>query len=145
MFNLYAHNPSEYSFPAGALNNPKDQRTALVISAVVALTYLADRTGLWLKEQKTWSPLTFASLCLAALAVGLVTLKRGGKDLGVLNREQTDEWKGWMQGLFFPAFSLHSMADHIFPVVILIYHYTAASKISESTIQFEFSWRHMSL
>ncbi|KAJ7293498.1 10 TM acyl transferase domain found in Cas1p-domain-containing protein [Mycena rebaudengoi] len=89
-----------------------DQRTALVISAVVTLTYLADRTGLWLKEQKTWSPLTFASLCLAALAVGLVTLKRGGKDLGVLNREQTDEWKGWMQ------------------VVILIYHYTAASKIS---------------
>ncbi|KAJ7783700.1 O-acetyltransferase [Mycena maculata] len=74
------------------------QRSALVISVSIALIYSADRTALWLKEKKSYSPLTFAGLCLVLLAVGLGTVKRGDKDLGFLNREQTDEWKGWMQG-----------------------------------------------
>ncbi|KAJ7487519.1 Cas1p-domain-containing protein [Mycena galericulata] len=87
-------------------------RSAVIISASIAVIYLADRTGLWLKEQKSYTPLTFAGLCLVSLAVGLGTVKRGDKDLGFLNRDQTDEWKGWMQ------------------VMILIYHYLGASRIS---------------
>lgn len=69
----------------------------LVMSAAVLLIYLADRTGLWLKEQKAFSPWSFGFLCIVSLAIGLGTVRRADKDLGFLNRDQTDEWKGWMQ------------------------------------------------
>lgn len=67
------------------------------ISGAIALIYMADRTGFWLKEQKQFDPWIFGSLCFASLVVGLATVKRADKDMGFLNRDQTDEWKGWMQ------------------------------------------------
>ena len=70
---------------------------ALVVSFAAAIIYIADRTGYWLKEQKQFEPWTFAFLMFLSLSLGLVTVTRGDKDLGFLNREQTDEWKGWMQ------------------------------------------------
>ncbi|KAH0838245.1 10 TM acyl transferase domain found in Cas1p-domain-containing protein [Lanmaoa asiatica] len=90
----------------------KEHLPAMIFGASMGLIYLADRTGLWLKEQKQFNPWTFGFLCLASLATGLPIVRRADKDLGFLNRDQTDEWKGWMQ------------------IVILIYHYLGASKIS---------------
>ncbi|PPQ92666.1 hypothetical protein CVT25_013973 [Psilocybe cyanescens] len=84
----------------------------LIIGGSIALIYLADRTNFWQKEQKQFDPWSFAILCLASLAVGLTTVQRGDTDLGFLNRDQTEEWKGWMQ------------------VVVLIYHYFRASQVS---------------
>ncbi|KAI6136571.1 10 TM acyl transferase domain found in Cas1p-domain-containing protein [Pisolithus sp. B1] len=92
--------------------NSKDHLALAVFGATVCIIYLADRTGLWLKEQKEFSSLAFACLVLSSICIGLLTLHRGDKDLGFLNRDQSDEWKGWMQ------------------IAILIYHYFGASKIS---------------
>jgi N-acetylneuraminate 9-O-acetyltransferase len=75
-----------------------DQKPPLIVSGAVALIFIADRTGFWLKEQKEFNLLSFSFLSLTGLAIGLLTVKKADKDLGFLNREQTDEWKGWMQG-----------------------------------------------
>ncbi|KAG8904664.1 hypothetical protein FRB99_001384 [Tulasnella sp. 403] len=63
-------------------------------------------------EHKQFDPWIFTGLCLVALAAGLGTLRAKDQEMGFLNREQTDEWKGWMQ------------------LAILIYHYLGASKTS---------------
>jgi len=65
----------------------------------MCIIYFADRTGLWFKEQKQFNPWVFAFLSFASLSVGLATVRRGDKDLGFLNRDQSDEWKGWMQSM----------------------------------------------
>lgn len=72
----------------------------LTISLSVALVFLADRTAFWEKEQKQFNAWTFGTLCTFSLVIGLLTLKRADNDPGFLNREQTDEWKGWMQSMF---------------------------------------------
>ncbi|CAK5264549.1 unnamed protein product [Mycena citricolor] len=96
----------------GPLASQDGLRSGLILSAALAIVYLADRSGLWLKEHKNYSPTMFGGLSIFAVVAGLYTMKRGDKDLGFLNRDQTDEWKGWMQ------------------LMILIYHLLGASKIS---------------
>ena len=59
--------------------------------------YVADRTGFWIKEQKQFNSWDFGFLFVLFLLAGLGTVKKADKDLGFLNREQTEEWKGWMQ------------------------------------------------
>ena len=75
--------------------------------------YFGDRTQLFGKAQKHFDPLVFTAFLLVALAAGILTLKvKKEGDQGFLNRDQTDEWKGWMQ------------------VIILIYHFLGASSVS---------------
>lgn len=86
-----------YDLESQIRNAPAQYRAGMVISVATAVIFLADRTGFWLKEQKQFDPWTFGFLNLLCLAAGFGTIKRSDKDLGFLNREQTDEWKGWMQ------------------------------------------------
>lgn len=77
----------------------------------VTYMYFCDRTQLFGKAQKFFDPTSFGALMLATLLGGLVTLKSKKEgDLGLLNRAQTDEWKGWMQ------------------IIILVYHFLGASQ-----------------
>lgn len=68
-----------------------------IFGTAIFYLFLADRTSVFLKEQKQYSVWTFTILVLIALGIGLITMVRRDKDMGFLNREQTDEWKGWMQ------------------------------------------------
>jgi hypothetical protein len=67
----------------------------------IAYLFIADRTTVFLKEQKSFNPWVFAVLMIAFLVIGCATTVKRDKDMGFLNREQTDEWKGWMQSGFF--------------------------------------------
>ncbi|GAA5804380.1 hypothetical protein HPULCUR_009868 [Helicostylum pulchrum] len=80
----------------------------------VIYMYLGDRSQLFGKISKQFDLPTFSLLMLIMVVLGAVTLKSNhdqNKDAGFLNRDQTDEWKGWMQ------------------LIILIYHFVGASRI----------------
>lgn len=87
--------------------------------------YCADRTHIWNKAQKQYTEKHFMSLCFFTLVLGFLSIRRSllrpspardqlsrqnVSDQPLLSRDQTDEWKGWMQ------------------LIILIYHYTGASR-----------------
>ncbi|KAG7131723.1 O-acetyltransferase CAS1 like protein [Verticillium longisporum] len=92
-------------------------------SFVMALLmcFFADRTHILGKGAKVWHYANFAIMCAPCLAVAIVTIRKSKPprakpgqlveaDQPFLSRDQTDEWKGWMQ------------------FVILVYHWTAAAR-----------------
>ena len=91
----------------------------LPLAFALCYSYFADRTHFFGKAQKEYSPVDFRLLCLFTLTLGILSIRRSSSpaqkmtDQSFLSRDQTDEWKGWMQ------------------FIILIYHYTGASKILE--------------
>ena len=96
-----------------------------VVGAVVSFCYLTDRTHIFSKAHKQHSLNTFITMSLTVVILGILSIRhsttplRGtgpnltirNTDQPILSRDQTDEWKGWMQFL------------------ILIYHYTGTSKV----------------
>ncbi|MCJ1274584.1 hypothetical protein MMC21_002381 [Puttea exsequens] len=109
---------------------PSPSRKTLKAFVVVAYTlcfcYYADRTYLYNKEHKQFQLGTFLFTCTAMGIVGIVSRRQSmmvtvqgpslpsmhsQSDAPFLSRDQTDEWKGWMQ------------------IVILIYHRTGGSKV----------------
>ncbi|KAN0115113.1 Cas1p domain containing protein [Hyaloscypha variabilis] len=104
------------------LPNQETMSALAVFGLVVCFCFYADRTQIFEKSQKLFQQRQFLLAWYAVLALGLVFLRRSQPpvsrkfpsitpyDHGFLSRDQSDEWKGWMQ--FF----------------ILIYHYTNASK-----------------
>ncbi|XP_030644995.1 N-acetylneuraminate (7)9-O-acetyltransferase [Chanos chanos] len=75
---------------------------------IMAYFYLCDRADIFMKEQKFYTHSTFFIPLIYIFVLGIF-YSENTKESKVLNREQTDEWKGWMQ------------------LVILIYHISGAS------------------
>lgn len=78
------------------------------MGVIMAYFYACDRADVFMKEQKFYTHSTFFIPLVYIFVLG-VFYNENSKETKLLNREQTDEWKGWMQ------------------LVILIYHISGAS------------------
>ena len=100
-------------------------KAASILAASILYCFAADRTLIFDRLQKVPSQQMFLQLVSLILLGGLITVRRSGnRSAGAiaklprtapvqafLSRDQTEEWKGWMQ------------------LVILIYHYTGMSSV----------------
>lgn len=80
------------------------------LGIIMGYFFLCDRTNFFMKENKYYSHLNFFLPFAYVCALGLFFTEDAAQTK-VLHRDQTDEWKGWMQ------------------LVILIYHMTGASQV----------------
>jgi len=80
------------------------------LGLIMAYFYLCDRTNFFMKENKYYSHMNFWLPIGYVFALGIF-FNDETRSSKFLNRDQTDEWKGWMQ------------------LIILIYHMTGASQI----------------
>ena len=63
--------------------------------------YLCDRTPVFSKGPKLQGSMRFWAVNVGLLLCGLVTLRSSGPgEVKPLQRDQTEEWKGWMQLMF---------------------------------------------
>ncbi|XP_060915826.1 N-acetylneuraminate 9-O-acetyltransferase [Labrus mixtus] len=94
---------------AAAPPGPKAPFQALCrMGIIMAYFYLCDRADVFMKEQKYYTHSAFFIPLIYIFVLGMF-YNENSKETKLLNREQTDEWKGWMQ------------------LVILIYHISGAS------------------
>uniref|UniRef100_A0A3P9K2D5 N-acetylneuraminate (7)9-O-acetyltransferase n=1 Tax=Oryzias latipes TaxID=8090 RepID=A0A3P9K2D5_ORYLA len=75
---------------------------------IMGYFYLCDRADVFMKEHKFYTHSAFFIPLIYIFVLGIF-YSENSKETKLLNREQTDEWKGWMQ------------------LVILIYHISGAS------------------
>jgi hypothetical protein len=114
--------PTIFSMPASVLPL---LRLAAEFVLIMGYIYLADRTVLIAKGPKLQTKLGFWLLNLAILAAGVCSMRGGENEVATggsgggaieapvkpLQRDQTEEWKGWMQIMF------------------VLYHYFAEAEI----------------
>ena len=90
--------------PAGSVANnflcfmphPKYYGSILVTGTVLFLGWYCDRTNIFGKEPKQTSPgLFFLLIGLAVALSSFFATHTAEIELSFLNRDQTDEWKGW--------------------------------------------------
>ena len=119
---MIRRNPERLDF----LPSRKIAKSITILVMTLCYCYYADRTPLFNKSQKQYNSSEFTILCLATAILGIFSTRPSvarhvsaksifphpaSAEQHFLSRDQTDEWKGWMQFL------------------ILIYHYAGASRI----------------
>ncbi|KAL8950351.1 MAG: hypothetical protein Q9222_003603 [Ikaeria aurantiellina] len=110
----------------GVLANTDLPRAFGILGLIVLYCFVADRTQVFNKVHKHFTYQDLSFLSISGLVIGTLSIRRSSAEMSqgrhsvaglqfqdqpFLSRDQTDEWKGWMQ------------------LLILIYHYTGASKI----------------
>uniref|UniRef100_A0A8C7MUZ9 CAS1 domain containing 1 n=1 Tax=Oncorhynchus kisutch TaxID=8019 RepID=A0A8C7MUZ9_ONCKI len=93
---------------ASLLNHKAPFQALCKMGLIMVYFYLCDRADVFMKEQKFYTHSTFFIPLVYMFVLGIF-YSENSKETKLLNREQTDEWKGWMQ------------------LVILIYHISGAS------------------
>jgi hypothetical protein len=89
------------------------------LALALLMCYYADRTQMMAKGSMLWQLKDLVALCILCVVIMLVTVRRSGPSLSLsytteksderfISRDQTDEWKGWVQ------------------LFILVYHWTGA-------------------
>ncbi|CAM9111388.1 unnamed protein product, partial [Ectocarpus fasciculatus] len=83
------------------------------VGLIMAITYICENHWFFEHSGKVYNRDLFMFVCIIFFAYGYLTIKPV-KDLALLGREQTEEWKGWMQFIF------------------LLYHYFHAEEVYNS-------------
>jgi hypothetical protein len=91
--------------------NRKHALDLMILCGVLLLNHVSDRTMITDKALRTFDLFRFGIPLVLVFLASLKTLKKTDTPY-FLHREQTEEWKGWMQ------------------LIILMYHYTGASSIA---------------
>lgn len=86
-------------------------RELVVFFGILAFTWVCENKPIFQHEQKSHKPDFFWFICLVILFFGLGSIQHHPKMTDIVNRDQTEEWKGWMQTVF------------------LLYHYFHASEV----------------
>jgi hypothetical protein len=84
----------------------------VALGAVLAFAYVTEHTELVPRAEKAYVPDVFLFACLLLFVAAIATLRKTSAHGGagdVLNREQSEEWKGWMQFLFVLYHQQHAV------------------------------------
>eukprot|EP00439_Symbiodinium_sp_Y106_P061597 s887_g9.t1 len=91
--------PTQTDLPVWLRSHQSVLRAGAEMSVILALLYLCDRTEVLPEAEKVRDPGQFWAVWAAIVVASFFTVRKG-KDSAPLSREQTDEWKGWMQIMF---------------------------------------------
>lgn len=69
------------------------------MGSIMAFTYICERHWFYEHSNKDYNRDLFMFVCFIFFFYGYMTIEPV-KDLALLGREQTEEWKGWMQFIF---------------------------------------------
>jgi hypothetical protein len=81
---------------------------AFELGVILLFSWCCENVPLWPHDKKFGSDFIFWGLFAVFMCIALFTLKKNKNDDDtLLNREQTEEWKGWMQYLFLAYHYFH--------------------------------------
>jgi hypothetical protein len=85
------------------INTPRVRRTlhhVFVLGLILCFAFLVEHTDIVPSVKKEYDVDFFWFLAILLLLASIFTITKSRGNADILNRDQTEEWKGWMQFLF---------------------------------------------